>query len=66
MDFLQKLFLGICVTALAFLLAGLYKPWITLWWEHTQNRRKVIRLYGTAALVSYLAYILIKTINTFG
>jgi hypothetical protein len=38
------------------LLAGLYKPWIMLWWEAKQNRRKVITLYGGIVLLSFLLY----------
>jgi hypothetical protein len=44
------------VTALVFMLYGLYKPWIMLWWEDVQNRRKVIKLYGSVALFSYALY----------
>jgi hypothetical protein len=50
------LFLLITGTSLLFLLAGLFKPWIMLWWEDIQNRRKVIKLYGTVALSCYAIY----------
>jgi len=40
--------------SLSFLLIGLVKPWWLLWWEDTQNRLKVIKLYGSIAVVSYL------------
>jgi hypothetical protein len=53
MEFVQKFFLYVSVTSLIFLAIGLYKPWIMLWWEDTQNRRKVIKVYGIVALVSY-------------
>ena len=53
MEFLQQLLLYVSFTALFFLLIGLFKPWMMLWWEDVQNRRKVIKVYGTAALVSY-------------
>jgi hypothetical protein len=53
MEFVQKFFLYVSVTSLIFLVIGLYKPWIMLWWEDTQNRRKVIKVYGIVALVSY-------------
>ena len=53
MEFVQQFFLYLSATSLIFLLIGLYKPWIMLWWEDTQNRRKVIKLYGIVAIVSY-------------
>jgi hypothetical protein len=37
-----------------FLLFGLYEPWWVLWWKATQNRLKVIKLYGGITAVSYL------------
>ena len=33
------------------LMAGLYKPWIVLWWMPMQNRKRVIQLYGTIGTV---------------
>lgn len=27
-----------------------------LWWEDIQNRKKVIKVYGSVALVSYIVY----------
>ncbi|HYF67099.1 MAG TPA: hypothetical protein VD884_03135 [Ohtaekwangia sp.] len=56
MYFLTNLFLYIAITASAFLLMGLFKPWVMLWWEDIQNRRKVIRLYGVIALLAYSVY----------
>jgi hypothetical protein len=57
MEFIQQLFLYLGFTALIFLLIGLYKPWIMLWWEDVQNRRKVIKLYGLVMLISFTLYI---------
>jgi hypothetical protein len=56
MRFLQQLFLYVSFTSLIFLLIGLYKPWIMLWWEDVQNRRKIIRVYGSVAVVSLALY----------
>ena len=53
MEFVQQLFLYVSFISLVFLVIGLYKPWIMLWWEDLQNRRKVIKIYGIMALVSY-------------
>jgi hypothetical protein len=48
------LYLGLAGTL--FLLIGLYQPWAVLWWEDTQNRKKVIQVYGTLALIFFIAY----------
>jgi hypothetical protein len=48
------LFLGIACSI--FLLIGLIKPWIMLWWEDVQNRKKVIAVYGTLVLIFFIAY----------
>jgi hypothetical protein len=56
MEFTERLFLYMSLTALLFLVVGLFKPWIMLWWEDVQNRKKVILVYGTAALISYALY----------
>jgi hypothetical protein len=51
---LALFFKGAAIMSLLFLLLGLVKPWWLLWWEDTQNRLKVIKLYGGIALVSYV------------
>lgn len=56
MEFIQRFFLYVSITAFVFLIIGLFKPWVMLWWEDVQNRKKIIRLYGTTALVSYALY----------
>lgn len=56
MEFLQQLFLYVSFTAFIFLVIGLFKPWAMLWWEDVQNRRKVIKVYGTVALVCLALY----------
>ncbi|HEX5170253.1 MAG TPA: hypothetical protein VFW11_13840 [Cyclobacteriaceae bacterium] len=50
------------ILACLLLLIGFYKPWIVLWWEDTQNRKKVIRLYGSIAIVSIVLYFLLELI----
>lgn len=42
-----------------FMVAGLFKPWLLLWWEDVQNRRKVIKLYGSVAVLSYVVYLIL-------
>ena len=56
MEFIQRFFLYVTLTALVSLLIGLFKPWITVWWEDTQNRKKVLKVYGTVAVVSFILY----------
>lgn len=56
---LRFLFLSIGVTATIFLVLGLIKPWIMLWWEHKQNRKLVIIIYGTIALIGYAVFVLL-------
>lgn len=33
------------------LIIGLFKPWLLLWWEDVQNRKKIILVYGSLAIV---------------
>ncbi|MBX2955877.1 MAG: hypothetical protein KF846_06955 [Cyclobacteriaceae bacterium] len=57
MNNVRLFFLLLSLAALLFMVAGLFKPWLLLWWEDVQNRRKVIKLYGSIALISYLVFI---------
>lgn len=56
MELFIKLSLVVSALCAVFMLIGLYKPWMMLWWEDTQNRKKVIRLYGTAAVAFFMLY----------
>ncbi len=47
-----------CVSLIS-LVIGLFKPWLLLWWEDVQNRKKIILVYGTLALVFFIAYLVI-------
>ncbi len=42
------------------MILGLIKPWIMLWWEDVQNRKKVIQLYGTSGLLFLIIYFALK------
>ena len=55
-EFLEYLCLGISSISLLFIFIGFYKPVIMLWWEDTQNRKKVLKYYGTTAVFFYLVY----------
>jgi hypothetical protein len=63
MEFIRQLALYITTTALIFMVIGLFRPWLMLWWEDVQNRRKVIKLYGLVALVSYGLYWLLHFVK---
>lgn len=56
METVRLFFLLLTTTSLLFLVIGLFRPWTMLWWEDVQNRRKVIKLYGSVALVCYAVY----------
>jgi hypothetical protein len=56
MDFIQRLFLYMTVTAVLCVVLGLFNPWMMLWWEDIQNRKKVIKVYGTAVIICYALY----------
>jgi hypothetical protein len=48
--------LSIGVVATVLMLFGLVKPWPMLWWRHIQNRRGILKLYGSIAAFSYFVY----------
>jgi hypothetical protein len=60
MQFVRQVILYVTFTSLLFLFIGLFKPWMMVWWEDVQNRRKVIKIYGSIAIFSYGAYWLLK------
>lgn len=41
------------------LIIGLFKPWLLLWWEDVQNRKKIILIYGSLSLIFFIAYIVL-------
>lgn len=56
MYYVRLLLLYLSGTALLFLIMGLIRPWLMLWWEDVQNRRKVLKVYGSMALIFYIFY----------
>lgn len=56
MYYVRLLVLLLSITSFLFMVLGLIKPWMMLWWEDVQNRRKVIKLYGTFGLFFLLVY----------
>ena len=61
--YLAMFFKWASVAALLLMLIGLYKPWWVLWWEATQNRLKVIKLYVGIAVVSYIISWFLEYLN---
>jgi hypothetical protein len=63
MKFVESLFLLVCIAASLFLVIGLYKPWALLWWADKQNRRKILKLYGSVALLAFIIYYALRFAN---
>jgi hypothetical protein len=59
MLFVGRLFLFAALLSFLFLIIGLIKPWVVVWWEDVQNRRKVIRIYGLIGIGCALVYTII-------
>lgn len=62
MEFIQRIFLYLAFASLLFLIVGLFKPWVMLWWEHTQNRKKIIKVYGSATVITFTVYYILLSI----
>lgn len=59
MEFFKLLLRFTAITSILLLVLGLYKPWVVLWWEDTQNRKKVVLLYGSVALILWILHLLL-------
>ncbi|HMP98790.1 MAG TPA: hypothetical protein PKC24_03350 [Cyclobacteriaceae bacterium] len=60
MQFVAQLLFFISMACALLLLIGLFRPWTVLWWEDVQNRRKVIKWYGGAAILFYVVSLALK------
>ncbi len=60
MYYVRLLFLLISLTSFLFMVMGLIKPWMMLWWEDVQNRKKVIKLYGTSGVFFLIVYVILQ------
>ena len=60
MYYVRLLILLLSLTSFLFMVLGLIKPWMMLWWEDVQNRRKVIKLYGTSGLFFLMVYFILQ------
>ncbi|MBL7848125.1 MAG: hypothetical protein JNL40_11695 [Cyclobacteriaceae bacterium] len=56
MENVKLLVLFLTLTCLLFLSIGLVRPWAMLWWEDVQNRMKVIKAYGSLAILFGVLY----------
>ena len=56
----KTLLLFLTITCVLFLIIGLAKPWAMLWWEDMQNRSKVVKVYGSLAVVFGVTYFVLK------
>jgi len=59
MAFFRSLSIALCLMSTLLLVVGLYKPWWVLWWEDTQNRLKVIKVYGLGGVLFLALYYLV-------
>lgn len=60
MAYLRLLFYYLTLLSLLFIAIGMWRPWVTLWWEDVSNRRKVIKVYGSIAIIFYAIYWLLQ------
>lgn len=60
MYYVRLLILLLSLTSFLFMVLGLIKPWMMLWWEDIQNRKKVIKLYGTSGLFFLIVYVILQ------
>ena len=60
MYYLQLFVLFLVLTCLLFLMIGLFRPWMMLWWEDVQTRGKVIKAYGSLTVLFGLVYLAMR------
>lgn len=60
MAYVRLLFYYLTLLSLLFIAIGLWRPWAMLWWEDVSNRRKVITVYGSVAVLFYAIYWALK------
>ncbi len=56
MENVRLLVYFLTLASVLFLLIGLFKPWVMLWWEDVQTRRKILKVYGTSAIIFFIIY----------
>ena len=63
MQYVRILAFLMVMTSLLFLIIGLIKPWMMLWWEDEQNRLKVIKSYGSLTVILAIVYYVVRYIE---
>jgi len=63
MYYSRTLILLLSISSGLFLIIGLFKPWLMLWWEDVQNRKKVILVYGTIMIFFWIVYVVMGFIS---
>jgi hypothetical protein len=63
MYYVRLLILFLTITCVLFMVIGLIKPWAMLWWEDVQNRSKVLKVYGSLAIIFGIVYYGMKYLN---
>jgi len=53
--------LTLCVLSLVLMMIGFYKPYLIVWWEDIQNRRKVLKVYGGSTVLFFIIYLISKS-----
>lgn len=62
MNLLKNLLLTVSFVSLAFMFVGFYKPYIMVWWEDIQNRKKVFKVYGITSLLFLILYLVMQNL----
>ena len=52
--------LTLCVLSFVLMMIGFYKPYLIVWWEDIQNRRKVLKVYGGSTVLFFIIYLISK------
>lgn len=63
MQYVRILAFLLIMTSLLFLIIGLIRPWMMLWWEDEQNRLKVIKSYGLLTVIFTIVYFVLKSLE---
>ncbi|MDH5397156.1 MAG: hypothetical protein OEX02_03370 [Cyclobacteriaceae bacterium] len=62
MEFIREMFFALGLLSGLFLIIGFIKPHLLLWWEDTQYRMKVLKIYGWGMVICFGVYYLMAFI----
>lgn len=60
MEFAARILFALGWFCVLCIFLGFIRPQILLWWEDTQHRMKILKVYGVGALLSFLLYYLVE------